>query len=494
MTSPMTFRIRRLMGALVVAIATASVAMPAAAHPLGNATVSRGVAATLSLEAIEIDYIVDMAEIPAFATIQAVDTDGDGAVSTDEAAAYVADACDEAVSGLEVMLDNAPLELEPANESTISFPPGVGGLETVRLECHAVVSQQPGDEGSRHVLRIADRRDDGRPGWREVTIRAASGISLLDADVPSTSPSAGLTVYPEDLLAAPIDVRAGMAVFEMSRATAPGTAAQVVLPPPSSDPLATLLTGSATGGGVGTLIALLVSMGLGAAHALSPGHGKALVAAALVGSRGTARQAAGLGLTVAASHTIGVLALGLVVLAAGAALAPDLVLAWMSLVAGGCVVVVGSALLARAAVRVRRHENGHASHHVHPHPHGHPQPRAHAGGPPREGLATRSIIGLGLFGGLVPSSSAIIVLLLAVTTGQLVLGLALIAAFGIGMAGVLGGFAIASTWLGGRVLGAEMVAHRPTLARIGQAVPVVSAVAVVAAGTMMTMGALTQVL
>ena len=180
-------------------------------------------------------------------------------------------------------------------------------------------------------------------------------------------------------------------------------------------------------------------------------------------------------------------------------MAPDLVLAWMSLVAGGCVIVVGSTLLARAAVGFRRHGHPEASHaHAHRHPHPHPHPHPHtdpdSGGASRDGLATRSIIGLGLFGGLVPSSSAIIVLLLGVTTGQLILGLALIAAFGVGMAGVLGAFAIASTWLGGRILDAEMVAHRPTLARIGEAIPVVSAVAVVAAGTMMTMGALTQVL
>jgi len=229
-----------------------------------------------------------------------------------------------------------------------------------------------------------------------------------------------------------------------------------------------------------------VSAALGAAHALSPGHGKALVAASLVASRGTARQAAGLGLTVAASHTAGVLVLGMVVLGAGAALAPDRFLAWMSLVAGGCVVAVGGVLLVRAAGRIGADEHDHSDSHQHPHPHPHPTPH--------RGLATPAVIGLGLVGGLVPSTSAVIVLLLAVTTGRLVVGLALIIAFGIGMACVLSGFALVSAWLGGRVLEARVVVQRPRLARISSVIPIVSAVVVVAAGTLMTVGALTQVL
>ncbi|MGH2356592.1 MAG: nickel/cobalt transporter, partial [Candidatus Limnocylindria bacterium] len=368
----------------------------------------------------------------------------------------------------------------------LTFPPGVGGLETLRLECTASAALARSREGTRRTLDVADLRDDGRPGWREVTIAALPGVALVESDVPAVSPSGRLTAYPEDLLAAPVDVRAGSAVFMSagSSGAAPAEASTAIRQPPS-DPLTALLTAPAgRSGGVGVLLAMLVSTALGAAHALSPGHGKALVAAALVGSRGTPRQAVGLGLTVAASHTVGVLALGAVVLGAGTALAPDRLLAWLSLVAGGCVVAVGVALLLRAAFGARHRDHDHA----HPHPHPHP----HAG--PHRSLATRAVIGLGLFGGLVPSSSAIIVLLLAVTTGQLALGLGLILAFGLGMAGVLGAFALVSTWLGDRLLEARVVVRRPMLARIGAAIPLLSAVTVVVAGTLMTVGALAQVL
>ncbi|MGH2358084.1 MAG: nickel transporter, partial [Candidatus Limnocylindria bacterium] len=99
------------LAAMLAALATASLAAPAAAHPLGNATVSRGVAVGLASDAVVVDYVVDMAEIPAFAAMQGIDTDADGAVSADEAAAYARAACAEAVGGLALEVDGQPLAL-----------------------------------------------------------------------------------------------------------------------------------------------------------------------------------------------------------------------------------------------------------------------------------------------------------------------------------------------------------------------------------------------
>jgi ABC-type nickel/cobalt efflux system permease component RcnA len=196
------------------------------------------------------------------------------------------------------------------------------------------------------------------------------------------------------------------------------------------------------------LVGLLVAAGLGAAHALSPGHGKTLVAAYLVGSRGTAGQAVALGLTVAATHTVGVLVLGAVILVAGELLLPEAVIGWLTVISGGLMALLGGGLLLRA-LRGRRghgHTHGPAGHvHPHAHSHGRGRPHLHATPASTDGVTLRGIALLGVAGGLVPSASALIVLLAAVTTGRLIFGLGLIAAFGLGMAMVLGGLAVATT-------------------------------------------------
>ena len=482
---------RRLAAVLAASVASLLAAGAASAHPLGNATVSRAVSVEVEVNRIGVVAAVDMAEIPAFSSIQAIDLDDDGVTDADERDAWAAARCAEIGGGLGVRWDGRPVAPSVSAPPTLSFPPGVGGLETLRLECSFSVDVVA-DDGASHRVEITDATDDGRPGWREVTVRAAAGMAIVEADVPAVSPSASLTSYPPDRLDAPLDVRAGSAVVAPA---APGAATvagegPVEGAPSTSDPLVALLEGTARGGGaLGVVLALMLSVGLGAAHGLSPGHGKALVAASLIGSRGTPRQAIWLALAVGASHTGGVLLLGGVVLVAGALLAPDLVLAWLSLAAGACVVGVGATMVVRAIGRDHRGPSANAHGHGPDDEHGHAHPHPH----PHEGLQARSLVALGLFGGLVPSTSALIVLLLAVTTGQVLLGLALILAFGAGMAVALGAVALASVVVGRRMTAARP-ASRPILVRLAGAVPAVSGATVLVAGAAMTIGALGRVL
>ena len=210
------------------------------------------------------------------------------------------------------------------------------------------------------------------------------------------------------------------------------------------------------------LLALLLAAGLGAAHALSPGHGKTLVAAYLVGSGGTMRQAVALGLTVAFAHTAGVLLLGMLVLVAGELLLPETLIGWMTIVSGALMAMLGAGLVWKALSGGRGHSQGHD--HVHPHSHGRGHAHQHPPAPERSRLGMRNVAVLGVAGGLVPSASALIVLLAAVTTGRLAFGLALIGAFGIGMAVVLGGLAAVTTfargWLDQRAVGQGWLIRR----------------------------------
>src|SRR3954464_15125234 len=169
-------------------------------------------------------------------------------------------------------------------------------------------------------------------------------------------------------------------------------------PPPVRASTAPLETDRASGGfarlfddaaaGRGVLLAfLLAAFGWGALHALSPGHGKTMVAAYLVGTRGTARQAMLLGATVTVTHTIGVFALGLVTLALSDYVLPEDLYPWLNLVAGGMVVAVGLGVL-RSRVRGARHHH----HHHHEYDHAHE-------------LTNRGLLAMGASAGLLPCPS-----------------------------------------------------------------------------------------
>ena len=260
------------------------------------------------------------------------------------------------------------------------------------------------------------------------------------------------------------------------------------------DPLAALIGGALSPGVVA--LAILLSLGLGAAHAVSPGHGKTLVAAYVLGSGGSARSALQIGLWVALSHTAGVLVLGAVTLVASELLLPERVIAWLSLGSGIVVTGLGIVLLGRLAMARRGGTSAtHASHghdHDHPHDHEHPHDHGHDHAPPAGRLTWRSAIALGFAGGAVPSASALIVLLVAVSTDRPLLGIGLIVCFGIGMAIVLGGLALVA----GRV---RQVAARPDglasrrPARLAVRVaPIAAGVIVLFSGVAFTVAALGQ--
>ena len=213
------------------------------------------------------------------------------------------------------------------------------------------------------------------------------------------------------------------------------------------------------------LFLLLAAFGWGAVHALSPGHGKAMVAAYLVGTRGTARHAAALGATVTVTHTAGVLLLGVVALTLSAFVLPEQLYPWLNLASGLLVVVVGAAVLrSRARASARR------THHHHHHHHG-----------PEE-LSTRGILAMGASAGLIPCPSALVVLLAAVAQNQLVLGLVMIVAFSLGLAATL-------TVLGIAVVHATRL---PVPGRVAAALPTASALVIVGVGAMLTFQAAGQ--
>jgi ABC-type nickel/cobalt efflux system permease component RcnA len=264
------------------------------------------------------------------------------------------------------------------------------------------------------------------------------------------------------------------------------------------------------------LASLAIALGLGAIHALSPGHGKTIMAAYLVGAKGSSRQAIGLGLTVTVSHTLGVLALAGITLAASSILPPERFYPILGVVSGALVIVIGASLLLGRVRPMLAAGRAHPHGHEHPHPHGHghdhgpdgherghehghehahAREHAHAHGhihePTEATISWRGLLALGLSGGLVPSASALILLLGSIAAGRVAYGLVLVLGFGVGMAVVLTGIGLLI------VNARRIVDRRPSLTslrRIAGPIQLGSAALVVVLGVVLTGQALTQVL
>jgi len=190
-----------------------------------------------------------------------------------------------------------------------------------------------------------------------------------------------------------------------------------------------------------TLAALAIAIGFGALHALEPGHGKTVVAAYLVGSRGTAWHALILGLIVTASHTVGVYMLGGVTLYAQRYVMPERLYPWIGVLSGLIIAALGGVLFLRRYSGHAHHDHGH-HHHGHDdtqhagseHPHSH---HHHHHIPASDDVSLKELFALGVTGGIVPCPAALVVLLSALSLGRVVFGLVLITAFSAGLAAVL---------------------------------------------------------
>ena len=369
-------------------------------------------------------------------------------------------------------------------ESRAVSRPGAGGLKTLRLDVVYVA------EGSGRELTFRDGSFAGRIGWREVTLSARDGASVVRSDVPTTSESSTLRKYPGDLLRSPLDVSAAAAVVEPGTGSgAPPVIAVTPSPEHDSGGFEALIEQGDVSLSV-LLLSLLIAAFWGAAHALTPGHGKALVAAYLVGTKGTPRHAALLGGTVTIAHTAGVFAIGIVTLALSQFILPERLYPWLTLASGLLVVAVGASVL-RQRLRWRRRRDHDDDHHDHDHDHadhGHDHGHGHHHHHTRDELTSRGILGVGIAAGLLPCPSALVVLLSAIALHRVGLGLALIVAFSVGLAATITGIGLVAVFAR-RAFG-RLSLNGPVI----RALPAVSAALILVVGIAITAKALPGVL
>ena len=409
----------------------------AAAHPLGNFTINRYSRIELYSDAVRVRYVLDMAEIPAFEENSDIDSDADGEQSAAESEEYLSDRAPELVGNLTLSVDGEQRELSILTQD-VAYPEGQGGLDTLRINL-LLEARVPGASS----VDFSDENYSDRLGWKEIVVQPASGVSISESSVSAEDVSRELTVFPDDLLSSPLDVTSAVVAFDSSNgAIAPPVDSISAASVPQSAP------NRAAGGFAGLidsenltftvmLLSLLAALGFGAVHALEPGHGKTFVAAYFVGVKGTAREAILLGLIVAATHTIGVLAIGLLTIFGSQFILPEDLYPWLTLASGLMILFLGVRLLAmrsRGLAFLRRFGTAHSHDHDHTddHDHHHYSHAPQAGESPWKGL-----IALGLADGLTPSPSALVVLLAAVSLDRIGLGILLIVAFSVGLAAVL---------------------------------------------------------
>jgi ABC-type nickel/cobalt efflux system permease component RcnA len=463
----------------VVAGTIASLVLPAvaAAHPLGNFTINHYAGILAMSDAIRIDFVIDQAEIPTFQERLRFDDDADGELSDAEIAAAEEQECADLTGALYLAVDRAEVPLQ-VTDTDLTFPLGAG-LPTMRLVCEYTASF-PTVPPAGVEIEFADRSFVGRLGWHEIVIEGdGMEVEAVDGEFLRESLSDRLTDYPADFLTKPLSMSA-----VRFRAT-PGVVAEPSTTPqpggPGGPPAEGLpaIFGATDLSPTIILMSMLAAAGLGAWHALTPGHGKTLVAAWLVGTRGTAAHAVGLGLAVTVSHTLGVLALAALVLVAQQTLAPDLVARILPLVAAIGIVAIGGWMLAAELRRLRLDRRAAVDTHGHPH-------EGSKGPAGDRALTRRSLFALGLAGGIVPSASALLILLGAIAAKRAAFGIVLVAAFGLGMALVLVGVGLAV--VRARGWAARIAAASRMRAMAGYA-PLIASIIVLGVGAWLTLQA-----
>jgi ABC-type nickel/cobalt efflux system permease component RcnA len=410
----------------------------------------------------------------------------DGVTSQAERDAYVGKLAAELAGGLNLDVDGVRVPLE-TTRWTSSLPAEQGGF-SLRVDVDLAARLPAVPRGAHRRLEFSNQNYAGRMGWHEIVVQSAPGLAVFDTNAHSSSLTDGLSNALQALPSAgPLDERAVHLTF--TEGGPPAGAAMLAARPSgeatdhvaAANPPQAGSAGAREGAWIAretrrlveaisgptlppriAILALLGAMILGAVHALSPGHGKTIVGAYLIGSRGTPRHAVFLGSTVTVTHTFGVFVLGFATLYASRFIAPERLVPILSLASAALVLGMGVVLLvqrARAAYPalsvakkggIRFHPvaaaggpadgrrlilptHGHLEGVMHSHGggpmHSHMPPGASG-----ETVTWRSLLTLGISGGLVPCPSAMVLLLAAVALNKTAYGMALVIAFSVGLA------------------------------------------------------------
>jgi ABC-type nickel/cobalt efflux system permease component RcnA len=478
------------------------------AHPMGNFSVNHYSKISFDRDGIKLTYIIDLAEIPTYQELQQGNVTAD--VANTSVKRFVASRGLDFEQGLTLVVDGKRLPLRLLSSQVI-FPPGAGGLPTMKmgfvyqaryrtggrtadpstaLRSGRDDKGEGGDEPQNRLvaetagtLQYVDNNYPGHAGWKEIVTVANPGTMVISSSAPKSDRSAELTNYPTDLLNSPPQDLSATIQFRYpavppspshrKRVALAQTAAIVVAAPP----LRLQANRQATPRNAFTelittrrlslwflITAAFIAFGLGALHALEPGHGKTIVAAYLVGSRGTARHALLLGVIVTASHTAGVFALGAITLYASRYIVPEQLYPWLGVFSGLTIAGLGGYIFLRRWSGLDL-DHSHTSGQLHGPWFSSRKEDAPATEPtvPGKPISLYQLFALGITGGIIPCPAALVVLLSAFALHRIGLGFFLIIAFSLGLAAVLISFGMLMVY--GRRFMARLQVNGPLTTR-----------------------------
>jgi ABC-type nickel/cobalt efflux system permease component RcnA len=518
-----------------VVLGLVALAAVVSAHPMGNFSVNHYARIQVEPNGAEILFVLDLAEIPTFELMQKW-----GVTASSPKAELAAKATGEArgwTRQLRFISDGKPLNPQFEGADFV-ISDGAGGLPVIRINTHLKV-MVPSQK-----LEYADETyPDRTAGWKEIVVTKGDSNRTVSTNVGSKDLSQALTAYPQDAtLAPPQDLKAMVSwsgepivMSKKAEPVAPPAEKPAAEKAPEPTVVATaptvaepnsmgqvkrndFLSKALKGGEIGWVLGLTclaVAFWFGALHALEPGHGKTMVAAYLVGARGTVKHALFLGGMVTFTHTISVFALGLVTLFLSQYIMPDKLSKILGIVSGLTIVYLGAMLLYRRTIGAghdHHHHHDHDHHHdefaesdhglafapaghSHGHSHTHTHTRTHSHGGlththdghthshlPEGDVTFKSLVVLGASGGLVPCPSALVLLLSAISIGRTGFGMLLLVSFSLGLALVLMAMGLLVVYA--RNLFPDGPSDKPNL--FFQYMPVVSAAIIFLIGIVLT--------
>ena len=494
---------KNLIGLIIL---VAAFAVSALSHPLGNFSVNQFSRVEVEGSQIKVRSVLDIAEIPTLQLKNEIDTDKNDSYSQSELDAYAARITPEHLANLQLSADGNALQLRETDKN-ISLKEGAGGLQTMRIEWNLLADLPAGNTDS-HRIVFENKNYPERIGWNEIVVGRTSGVNIFDSTAKGSGLSDELKTYPQESLIIPLSER--KAEFSFTAKSIPANAQTLqnrdghTTAPVEKDRFAELISVPEITPSI-ILFGLLLAFGLGAMHAMSPGHGKTVVGAYLVGSRGTFKHAIFLGLTVTITHTLGVFALGLITLFAANYIRPEKMMPFLSFVSGLLVFFIGATMFKDrlfGALGWKKNSHGHDhphedgqmhSHGEHTHEHAGDSPHEHAhdglshthGGRahthlPPEKISWKSLLALGISGGLLPCPSALVLMLSAINLGRIGYGLVLTVVFSFGLAATLTAVGLLFLY-GGRAFGGSRLGTHPLV----KALPVFSAFVITCVGAVL---------
>ncbi len=344
------------------------------AHPLGNFSVNQYSRLEVGTKQIKIRYVLDLAEIPTFQEQMTIDQNKDGRMTEDELEAYVKALTPQVSSNLILILNDKRLQLS-ANKSNAKVEAGVSDLPTLKIFWD-FIAELPSELENINKVIFENKNFSERIGWNEIVVNRENRVQVFNSTAYGSGITDELKAYPQETLDAPLQEK--RAEFFFTTGALPENAKPLQNRDGhvteyieiQKDKLAELIAVPEVTPTI-MLFGLLIAFGLGALHALSPGHGKAIVGAYLVGSRGTFKHALFLGAVVTITHTIGVFALGVITLFASEFVLPEKIMPFLQFVSGLIVFFIGASLFkSRLLNALGYSHNQHVSHVHHSHHHG----------------------------------------------------------------------------------------------------------------------------